>query len=261
MYRTIPHRVVPRSGQVFGFTLVELLVVVGAIAVLIALLLPTLRRSVQASQQVVCLNNLRQISLATMLYCHDNDGALPGWAQDSPNQSAFDWIYWQAGDPTSPYYDVNRSPVARYMNHPGAKVFRCPADPIESHIVFHGNQAYLYSYCLNRWTSQMKVEAPSSWGWPDPVGFMPVWNLKDVVDPSEIIMYVDEDPRRCYDGTWWNQLNALETHDALSYLHERWHDVDDIQKRGNVAFCDGHGEFVTEGFSRQTEHWYPRRLP
>src|SRR5207247_2440437 len=64
-----------RSGR--AFTLTELLVVVGIVAVLIALLLPALSKARASGQSVSCLSNLRQIMMAFHLYAGDNKQRLP----------------------------------------------------------------------------------------------------------------------------------------------------------------------------------------
>ena len=68
-----------------GFTLIELLVVIAIIAILAAILFPVFLHAKQRSQQAVCLNNLRQLGVALVLYFQDCNGTMPyhdNWAAD-----------------------------------------------------------------------------------------------------------------------------------------------------------------------------------
>ncbi len=66
-----------RSSHRQAFTLVELLVVIGIIAVLISILLPSLARARDSANTVACLSNLRQIGMGALMYAQDNKGKLP----------------------------------------------------------------------------------------------------------------------------------------------------------------------------------------
>lgn len=69
-----------RSGNGRGFTLIELLVVIAIIGLLLAVLIPALKRAKEQSQAVVCLANLKQWGILYTLYAQDYDSSLPvGW--------------------------------------------------------------------------------------------------------------------------------------------------------------------------------------
>jgi len=70
----------PRCGSSKAFTLVELLVVVGIIAVLISILLPSLNRAYMSATRVSCSSNMRQIGMLMYVYSAENKGFLPPYA-------------------------------------------------------------------------------------------------------------------------------------------------------------------------------------
>src|SRR5262245_40587552 len=92
-----------RLNRNSGFTLVELLVVIGIIAVLISVLLPALGRARKQAARVQCMNTLRQLATANVQYANDwKDWYVPAWQRRSPGPDPADendtqkvWIWAQ----------------------------------------------------------------------------------------------------------------------------------------------------------------------
>ncbi len=106
-----------------AFTLIELLVVVAIIAVLIALLLPSLAKAREQVKTATCTSGLRQIGVGFRLYADDYSGKLPpNW---DPAKSDPDWYHWH--EYTEPY--IGKSP----------QVWNCPSNPWGSFQVYSIN--------------------------------------------------------------------------------------------------------------------------
>ncbi|HRR28325.1 MAG TPA: prepilin-type N-terminal cleavage/methylation domain-containing protein [Victivallales bacterium] len=86
-----------KKSQKISFTLIELLVVVAIIMILIAILLPALKRAKETAYQITCVGQLRQVGLALATYATDNDGTNFGCA--SPDYSSSYRHHW--------YYFIN----------------------------------------------------------------------------------------------------------------------------------------------------------
>jgi len=66
-----------KSGKNIAFTLIELLVVIGIIAILVSFLMPALARAKESGKRISCVNNMRQLGLAVMMYADENEGQFP----------------------------------------------------------------------------------------------------------------------------------------------------------------------------------------
>jgi len=79
-----------------GFTLIELLVVVAIIALLVSILLPSLRQARELARRAVCMSNLHHIGVAQLMYAHDNRGHTTRlmWGPWPEEDVRYGWCAW-----------------------------------------------------------------------------------------------------------------------------------------------------------------------
>ncbi len=237
-----------RRRTTAAFTLVELLVVVGIIAALMAILMPALSRAREGAKQTACLSNLRQLGLAFLMYASENKGRYPRHANCFFPQPE-DWIYYQLS-----YRDPNQSVIAPYVGGFTFAKFRCPSDDPDVRLQIL-DEPYRFSYTLNELCSC------------DPGGGRTVIRYETVHNASEKLLLVDEDMRSLDDGNWspWYFDIGLENLLAIRHDHTSPGNVafgqnaarPDDEYRGNVACVDGHAEYVTRRWTRDPIHWDP----
>lgn len=113
-----------------GFTLVELLVVIGIIAMLISILLPALNRARDTAKTVQCMSNLRQMGIAFQMYANDNGDIIP-LASDEFRPPI------SGGIPTEPNETSWAMKLSQLLSerkddqYGGSPVFQCPLDDFE----------------------------------------------------------------------------------------------------------------------------------
>ena len=230
-----------------GFTLVELLVVIGIIALLISILLPSLNRAREAAKQVTCLSNMRQIGYAFQMYLNANRNQFPRPAVYGTGPKGQgddeDWVYlYKSRNPFLP--DPADGAVVRLLGpRVTAAVLRCPSDDIVSHL---GSPAYPYSYTVNEYMCKTEV-----------LGHKKTLNMSQVVHPAQKILLIDEDSVTIDDGCWAPENYFIDGHNLISNRHDNQSEKskDRNYGRGNALFADMHGEFTDRWLSTLTAYY------
>ena len=204
-----------RKGS--GFTLIELLVVIAIIAILAALLLPSLSRAKAAGQSAACKSNLRQLAIGLSIYTTDAQ-KFPLWV-DTTN-------YWD--DRLLPSVSNNRG------------VFLCPSykdAPPWTNNLAGPNPSYGYNMAgSGRYRSTMPSLGLDGSSNGRGSTFLPESQVKV---PADMIALSDYKRTRGNGGD--NDADDLYPVNLLAGLPPPRHNFGD-----NVAFCDGHVEYAKQ---------------
>jgi prepilin-type N-terminal cleavage/methylation domain-containing protein/prepilin-type processing-associated H-X9-DG protein len=211
------------SGKVArAFTLIELLVVIAIIAILAAMLLPTLARAKEAGKRIACLNNLRQLSLAAQMYVGENQGTYP------PRSGTDRW-------PDRFYDSYGKS----------LKLLLCPSEITNTPYSNGGSNsnnvadAAPRSYLINGWNDYFKDALSADDFGNYMAGTYPT-GLKEnaIVHPSDTIVLGEKSDDH---GDFYMDLLEGAGNDFAGILDQARHDG---QSGANYAFTDGSARYL-----------------
>lgn len=225
-----------------GFTLVELLVVIGIIALLISILLPALNRARESAQAVTCASQLRQIGTMMVMYANRSQGWYPHvhngtstWEQILISDSFGDDDYQQLQR-----YWVNPATQTAYANDMAYKVFYCPSS---AQLELRGRNTFFGGYYTN-YSINYNV-TPNA-----PLGPSKITGRRT---PSETCVLYDAMPyihlgigARATGALVLYQITSGDPNSTASFVHGGASSGGREGGRCNVLFLDGHVDGVRD---------------